>query len=142
MTRESFGLEPDLLLWREHGRVLTRRGSLLAGLCLLPLDQFFGGRAVRSSGMAWVSVIPEERGRGWGRMLLHFALEELRERGVRLCCLYPSGLGFYRNAGFAVAGARTRHKCDIEKLVVEGSSSEDVKKVAGAVVETLKKNGG
>jgi predicted acetyltransferase len=101
----------DTRTWFERGDVrnlrLLRQGeAVAAGLLLVPMGQWFGGRVVPMTGLAGVGVPAERRGQGAARSLLHAALAELREAGVALSTLYPSTTTLYRSVGFEVAGGR------------------------------------
>ncbi len=87
-------------------RVLRRGGSVQAGLWLLDMGQFWGGRPVPTTGVAAVGVAPESRGGGTGFALMKSVLEELRGRGVALSALYPATQTLYRKAGYDQAGVR------------------------------------
>jgi len=101
----------DTRAWFERGDArnlrLARQGeAVAAGLLLIPMGQWFGGRAVPMTGLAGVGVPAERRGRGAARSLLHAALDELHAAGVALSTLYPSTTTLYRSVGFEVAGGR------------------------------------
>ena len=51
-------------------------------------------------GIAAVAVAPEHRGSGIGSRLLRVTLQEGRERGFPLSCLYASTQPLYRRLGF------------------------------------------
>jgi predicted acetyltransferase len=77
-----------------------------AGLWLVPMGQWFGGRSVPMTGVAAVGVAPEARGRGLAIRLMTEALKELHEKGVALSALYPATQTLYRKAGYEQAGCR------------------------------------
>ncbi|GAB4091348.1 GNAT family protein [Flaviaesturariibacter terrae] len=71
-----------------------------------------GGRisgilGVGSEKIEMLFVRPDERGRGLGRELLHFALQELGLRRVDVNEQNEQACRFYRAAGFGVAGRTT-----------------------------------
>lgn len=103
--------EDDARGWLERGglenlRLLREGGTVCAGLLLLPMGQWFGGRAVPMTGVAGVGVPAEQRGRGAALRLMRAALSELRAQGVALSTLYPATTALYRAAGYEVAGGR------------------------------------
>lgn len=88
----------------EHYRVLTRRARPEGMLCLVPMGQWFGGRAVDTLGVAMVGIAPEARGRGAAAALMQAAVEETLESGTPLSTLYPATWTLYRKAGYELAG--------------------------------------
>lgn len=91
-----------------EARVIRGRGRVVGGLLLLPMGQFFGGRAVPMTGVAGVGVLPEERGQGTATRLMHAAVRELHQRGVALSALFPATFALYRRAGYEIAGGHYR----------------------------------
>ena len=77
-----------------------RDGDLVGGLGILFMGQWFGGRSVRTGGIAAVGVPPEERGEGAAEALMTSVLRGLRKRGVPISTLYPSNLRLYRKVGY------------------------------------------
>jgi GNAT superfamily N-acetyltransferase len=49
-----------------------------------------------------MATLPEYEGKGCGRMLLHYAFNELRQQGVEVlwCDARIKAIGFYQNLGF------------------------------------------
>lgn len=109
---QAFDLSPvDARAWLdragiEHVRVLYEGQTVLGGLLRVPMGQWFGGRAVRMTGIAGVAVPPEQRGRGVARRLMAAALAELRAAETALSTLYPATTTLYRRGGYEIAGAR------------------------------------
>ncbi|HZM00306.1 MAG TPA: GNAT family N-acetyltransferase, partial [Planctomycetota bacterium] len=103
--------EEDTRTWFERGGLRNLRlqrdgGAVAAGLLLVPMGQWFGGRAVPMTGIAGVGVPAERRGRGAALSLMRAALAELRRSGVALSTLYPATTALYRAVGYEVAGGR------------------------------------
>jgi predicted acetyltransferase len=71
----------------EHVRLLGSGRDAPAGLAILPMGQWFGGRSVSCAGIAAVGVAPESRGRGLGKHLMASVITELFERRTALSCL-------------------------------------------------------
>jgi predicted acetyltransferase len=90
----------------EKIRVLREAGRPVAGLTLLPMGQFFGGRSVPMTGVNLVGSAPEARGRGAATRLMRACVREMRDGGVPVSTLYPAKQTLYRRAGWEVAGAR------------------------------------
>ncbi|GAA5060715.1 putative acetyltransferase [Thermocatellispora tengchongensis] len=77
--------------------------------------QWWHGRPVRMGGLAGVTVAPEDRGRGVGRLVVRAALDRCAELGYPLSALYPATTPIYRSLGWEHAGIR-----NIVKLPAEG----------------------
>ncbi len=88
----------------ENVRLLHRGADLVAGLMIIPMGQWFGGRSVPTAGIAGVAVTPHERGRGVARDLMANTLREMRERGCPLSTLFPATVTLYRRCGYEIAG--------------------------------------
>lgn len=86
-------------------RVLRRGGRVAAGLRILRLGQWFGGRRVPMAGVAAVGVAAEHRGGGAGSALVRATLADLHAAGFPLSVLYPATQPVYRRAGYEQAGA-------------------------------------
>ncbi len=89
-------------------RGYRRGGRLVAGLVLIPMGQWFGGRAVRAAGLAGVAVAPQDRGSGVARRMLEATVRELRAAGFPLSVLFPATLPLYHAVGYEIAGYRHR----------------------------------
>src|ERR1700749_30045 len=68
------------------------------------LGALVGGRPV--AGVASVTVAPEYRGLGIGRLLMTALLGEIAARGYRLSVLFPATMPLYRSLGWELAGVR------------------------------------
>jgi len=88
----------------EHGRVICQDGTLLGGLVLMPMGQWWGGRRVEMTGIASVAIAPQHRGAGAAIALMRAALRELHSQGVPLSMLYAATQRLYRKAGYEQAG--------------------------------------
>jgi predicted acetyltransferase len=97
-------------------RLLREAGRLHAGLCEIPMAQWFGGENVATLGIAGVAVQPESRGAGHAKRLLVETLAEARARGVALSTLYPATVTLYRGVGYELAGSRYRYSADLARL--------------------------
>ena len=97
-------------------RLLRHAGELRAGLCEIPMGQWFGGARVEMLGVAGVSVAPEARGKGFAKRLMLEMLEQARARRVALSTLYPATVTLYRNVGYELAGTRYRYSAQLARL--------------------------
>jgi predicted acetyltransferase len=108
----SFGFSPESIHERfpvvgvDNIRVHREGGRIDAGLWLVPMGQWFGGRSVPMTGIAAVGVSPEARGRGLAIRIMAEMLEELHEKNVALSALFPATQTLYRKAGYEQAGCR------------------------------------
>ena len=117
--------EEDARAWFERGdtrnlRLLRRGDAVAAGLLLVPMGQWFGGRSVPMTGIAGVGVPAERRGQGAAVALVRAALAELRAGGVALSTLYPATTTLYRRAGFETAGGRYAIELRLHELRARG----------------------
>jgi predicted acetyltransferase len=90
----------------QNCRVLLEDDAVAAGLVLLPMGHYYGGREIPTAGIAAVAVAAQCRARGYARQLMTAALLEARERGMALSSLYPATVALYRKCGYGLAGSR------------------------------------
>jgi predicted acetyltransferase len=90
----------------ENCRLLFDGSELAAGLAMIEMGQYFGGREIPCCGIAAVAVAAHARGRGRARLLMEKALSEARAAGVPLSSLYPATRRLYRRCGYELAGSR------------------------------------
>jgi predicted acetyltransferase len=108
----AFGIAaPDERAWMDRAgleqlRAVHRDGELVAGCALLPMAQYFGGRAVAMGGIAAVGVRTDARRMGIAGTMMRGVLHELHERGIPLSTLFASNAPLYRRVGYETAGCR------------------------------------
>ncbi len=95
---------PDWLARAGHENV--RAYGDVGGLIVVPMGQYFGGRAVPMTGIAGVGIAPEARGGGVATQMMTEVVREIRASGCALSTLYPATVPLYRGVGYARAGAR------------------------------------
>src|ERR1041384_3651041 len=100
----------------DNVRFAEEGGRVAAMMRFLPFAQHFGGRAMRSAGVASVAVTAEMRGRGIGSALMRETLAELRAGGVLLSSLYPATAPIYKSVGYGFGGIRTEWKAPQHRL--------------------------
>ncbi|MFA5506114.1 MAG: GNAT family N-acetyltransferase [Vulcanimicrobiota bacterium] len=100
----------------QNWRVIEEGEAALGGLMVIPMGQWFGGRAVSMTGLAGVVISSLARGRGVGRQLISSTLQELRDQGAALSALYGSTTSFYRAAGYQRAGANYLLEVELKGL--------------------------
>lgn len=89
-------------------RVVRDGTTVVGGLVLIPMGQWFGGRAVPMNGVAAVAVLPEHRSHGAAGALMRETVAEMRRSGFPVSALYPATQPLYRSAGYERAGAQYR----------------------------------
>lgn len=125
LIEQSFNMDRDYAAaWpRRVGvrniRVLRERGRAVAGLGLLHMGQWFGGRRVGCDGLAAVGTLPEDRGTGAGSRLMAHALREMR---APISTLFPSTRPFYAKVGYGHAGVWYRYSIDPARIGVSDRS--------------------
>lgn len=101
MIRSRFGFVGE-----ENLRVQRGESGVEAGLWVIPMGQWFGGRSVPMHGVAAVGVAPEARGAGAAARLMNHLMRDLHEQGVPLSGLYPATQTLYRRSGYELSGSR------------------------------------
>ena len=107
-------------------------GEVLGGLVVLPLGQFWHGRAVPTGGIGGVVVAPERRGTGVGRALVRAACDAMRHRGEVLSILQPATMPVYRTAGWETAGDHGLWSIPAGDLAALAPSDVDVRRATDA----------
>lgn len=97
-------------------RVVRRGQDVIAGLGILPMGHWFGGRAVPCAGISAVAVAPEHRSRGIAGEMMRTALEEAHREGIPLSSLFPATFPVYRAAGYESAGNRFIYRLPLAHL--------------------------
>jgi predicted acetyltransferase len=108
----------------EHMRVVRRDSRAVAGLSVISMGHYFGGRSVRAGGITAVGVAPDQRGSGVGLWMIRQSLEELYGQGLPLATLYPATTAFYRRAGFERAAQRTIYEVPLAAIGVRDYTLE------------------
>ena len=106
-----------------EARVLRHGDEVVAGLCRLPMGQWFGGRSVPMAGIAGVGTLPEVRGRGAATELMRAAVREVHAEGVPLSVLYAASFPLYRRVGYEIAGCVHETTVPLASLTVERGAS-------------------
>src|SRR6266508_2178721 len=107
-------------------RAVRRNGRAVAGIGIIPMGHYFGGRSVRAGGITAVGVAPDQRGSGVGLWMLRQSLEELHGQGVPIATLYPATTAFYRRAGYERAAQRIIYEVPIAAMGVRDYTLEAV----------------
>lgn len=121
----------------ENVRTLKRGETICGGLLEIPMGQWFGGRSVRTMGVAGVGIAPSDRGRGAASHLMRSMLREARERGFALSTLYAATVSLYRRVGYERAGTRCAISFDPRTCEVARVPEMIVKEVIGTPEEVV-----
>ncbi len=78
--------------------------DIVAGLVIMPFEQYINGAAIPLGGIASVSCLPERRRGGFVKALLVDALAKMRNDGQPLSALYTPHYSLYRRYGWEIAG--------------------------------------
>jgi predicted acetyltransferase len=103
----------------DHLRVVEDRGIVVGHAFLFPFEIFFGGRPVKTAGIASVGVAPEARGRGIARALIGALEDEARQRGDVLAMLHPFRQSFYAELGYAPVTPLTQYRTSARAIPEE-----------------------
>ena len=101
---------------RANIRVVRDGATIVGGLILIPMGQWFGGRSVPMTGVAAVAVLPEHRGRRAATELMSAAVREMRAAGTPISALYPATQPLYRSAGYERGGIEYRTEVQAQAL--------------------------
>lgn len=121
----------------EQVRVAVSAGSVVGGLLLIPMGQWFGGKSVPMTGVAGVGVAAEARGRGVARALMAHSVRELAEKGVALSALYPATVPLYRSAGYELAGCRFQVEIGPSQIGIQERGLE-LREIVAADAEAIR----
>ncbi|MDG2382204.1 MAG: GNAT family N-acetyltransferase [Pirellulaceae bacterium] len=101
---------------RNNLRVASNKASVVGGLAIYRLAQWFGGKAIPMAGIALVCVPPEKRATGISRLMMSSLLNELYQDGTPLATLFASTQHAYRNVGFEQAGTWNQYEMDMSQI--------------------------
>src|SRR5262245_21097737 len=104
------------LIGPRNFRLIRSGSTIMGGLGLIRMGQFFGGKSVPMTGIAAVGIAPEHRGSGAATSLMQGALREIRAERCPLSALYPATLPLYRRVGYEHAGARNEIRIGIRSI--------------------------
>ncbi|MCC6908443.1 MAG: GNAT family N-acetyltransferase [Phycisphaerales bacterium] len=101
----------------ENLRVLRHGGSVVGGLVIVHMGQYFGGRSVKMAGIAAVGIDPHMRGQGAASALMGAAVREMHGMGYPITSLYPATQPLYQRAGYEQAG--TFYRCILPTAAID-----------------------
>ena len=133
----------------ESFRVVRAGDQVAAGMGMLRMGQWFGGRSVPMSGIIGVVVAPEYRGTGVASYMMRSAMEEMRADGVALSSLYASTQTIYRKMGYEQAGHSISYRFPVsslptreQRLVVRAATPEDESEMHRLYTERARQTNG
>lgn len=103
-------------------RVICQGDTVLGGLGLYPMGQWFGGQRISMHGIAGVGIAPEYRGAGVALSLMNATVNSLHQQRVPLATLYASTSQLYRQVGFEQAGTYCRYQLPTQSLKTKNRS--------------------
>jgi predicted acetyltransferase len=98
------------------------RGKIVAQAFLFPLVTWWGGRKVKTGGIASVGVAVEARGQGIASALMAHIHGVAAKRRMLITMLYAFRHGFYRRLGYAATSSRKRLLIDPRSIPWKGSA--------------------
>ncbi|MFP5426437.1 MAG: GNAT family N-acetyltransferase [Gammaproteobacteria bacterium] len=104
-VRATHDFLPDayILLLREH--VLRQYLDAVMLICCKDNGRrILGFAGVANGRVDMLFVAPEQRGKGVGKRLLHYAIDELNAERLDVNEQNPQALGFYLHEGFEIVG--------------------------------------
>jgi len=107
---------------QENLRVLRQAGTVVGGLVIIHMGQFFGGRAVKTAGIAAVGIDPHARGLGAAGALMRAVVREMHAMRVPISSLYPATQPLYRRVGYEQAG--TYYRCTLPTASIDSRERE------------------
>ena len=100
----------------ENMRCVFDGKTIVGGLGIYRMGQWFGGRVIRSAGISGVAIQPSHRGSGAAAHMLQEMTRELYEEGTPLSSLYASTQRLYRRCGYGTAGTQTQYSIATDAL--------------------------
>jgi predicted acetyltransferase len=94
----------DLYYQRDWSLAAFDGAEQVAGLTIVPFEQYINGAKVPLGGVASVSCLPERRRDGYVGALLRASLAQMRDAGQPLSALYTPHYSLYRRFGWELAG--------------------------------------
>lgn len=93
----------DEYLLRDWSLAAYEDGTMVAGLMMIPFEQYINGASIPLGGVAGVSCLPEKRRQGYVGELLRASLQRMRDDGQFLSALYTPHYSLYRRFGWEIA---------------------------------------
>ncbi|MDJ0601111.1 MAG: GNAT family N-acetyltransferase [Crocosphaera sp.] len=99
-------------------RILCQDETVIGGLRIYYMGQYFGGKSIPMAGIAAVGISPEYRGKKAATTLMKAVLKELYEDDIPLSTLYPAIQKLYRGVGYDQGGVHCQWEVPLTHLSV------------------------
>ena len=103
-------------LGQQAWAIFDDEGRMTTSISTLQRRLAFCGEVVTAGEIHMVGSLPEHRGAGGVRALMHAILRDFAARGDALAVLIPFSCSFYRKFGFEIAARTLRQRVAIEQL--------------------------
>ena len=97
-------------------RGLCRDDGIVSVARLLPVELNLRGVYHSGGGIADVATMPENRGQGHFKILMHSIIDEMASRGLYIAILWPSSYILYKKLGFRIAGTKKVYSVPFNKF--------------------------
>jgi predicted acetyltransferase len=91
--------------------------EIVGGVCAPVVEQFFGGRPVRSGAGGATSLLPEYRREGIGSQLYRELIHVMEDAGLIMSAGWPATVSFYRKYCYEVMGREVTRVVDARLLL-------------------------
>ncbi len=102
----------------DNFRILCQDKTVIGGLAIYLMGQYFGGQSIPMAGIAAVGIAPEYRGKKAATALMSEVLKELYEKNIPLSTLYPATQKLYRGVGYEQGGVHCQWEIPLSNLSV------------------------
>lgn len=89
-------------------RIVCQDKTVVGGLAIYLMGQYFGGQSIPIAGIAAVGIAPEYRGRKAATLLMSELIKELYKENIPLSTLYPASQKLYRGFGYEQGGVHCK----------------------------------
>lgn len=102
----------------DNFRILCQDKTVIGGLAIYVMGQYFGGESIPMAGIAAVGIAPEYRGKKAATALMSEVLKELYSKNIPLSTLYPATQQLYRGVGYDQGGIHCQWEIPLSHLSV------------------------
>jgi predicted N-acetyltransferase YhbS len=117
-SRQEYKSSLDDPFYEPHDRLLARHDSKIVGhVHLTHRVMRFGSASIPVAGLHWLGTLAEYRFRGLGRRLLDAAEKRMAGQGALVGLLSTAIPHFFRPAGWALCGRRSRSQAGVRDVL-------------------------
>ncbi|EAZ88682.1 GNAT family N-acetyltransferase [Crocosphaera chwakensis] len=102
----------------DNFRILCQGKTVIGGLAIYLMGQYFGGQSIQMAGIAAVGIAPEYRGKKAATTLMSELIKELYDKNIPLSTLYPATQKLYRGVGYEQGGIHCQWEIPLSNLSV------------------------